>query len=478
MENQYLALFLSFSFVFLILFLTTAASKIFKLSEDLSRKIVHIAVGHWIILGMALFSSLPLLLITPISFVLINYLSYKYKIFKVMEQNDDSLGTVWYALSLLILSAAGFLLKQKEIAVIAILIMAYGDGMAALLGKKFGRRHWPVPYEKKTPVGSFTMFLFSFGVCLLTYGIMLGQIRIVHSILLALVATMAELVAKKGRDNLYVPLLTGLLAWMLSTRALDGYFWGMMLLALLVLAMGYYKKSITFSALVHGLWTAFLLLYFGGKMVFGALILFFILGSLASKVGKNQKKPMEKLQKRTGPRDVVQVYANAGGAIIMSMCYYATGNDIFHYAALVTFVAALADTISSEIGMLSKKEPISIVTFQKMQPGLSGGVTLLGILAALGASVLFSVLLLNGSMREVMLVSLLGFTGSLIDSLIGALFQAKYYVSKWHMLTERETIDGEKLSLKSGFKKINNDTVNFISTLLAGLLYLGIRLLA
>ena len=133
---------------------------------------------------------------------------------------------------------------------------------------------------------------------------------------------------------------------------------------------------------------------------------------------------------------MVQVYANAGGALIMVLLGEITGNSVFDKAALITFVAAFADTVSSEIGMLSKSDPVSIITFKKIQQGLSGGVSILGIAAAIFASLLFSLILVRGTLIEILFVVLLGSVGSMLDSLLGAVFQAKYYLDEHDILTE------------------------------------------
>ena len=73
----------------------------------------------------------------PLTFVIINYLSYKKGIIKVMERDkQDGLGTVYYAISLLILTIISFgIFKKPSLGLIPTLVMAYGDGLAAVIGK-------------------------------------------------------------------------------------------------------------------------------------------------------------------------------------------------------------------------------------------------------------------------------------------------------------------------------------------------------
>lgn len=113
---------------------------------------------------------------------------------------------------------------------------------------------------------------------------------------------------------------------------------------------------------------------------------------------------------------------DSAGAMIMVLHGTITGDTMFNLAALITFIAALADTVSSEIGMLSTREPIFILTFRKIQKGLSGGVSMFGFVVGLLASLLLSYLMLGNNHSEVILVTALGFLGSLMDSVIGAAF--------------------------------------------------------
>jgi uncharacterized membrane protein len=48
---------------------------------------------------------------------------------------------------------------------------------------------------------------------------------------------------------------------------------------------------------------------------------------------------------------------------------------------------ALADSVASDVGVLSKKDPISLCRFRPVPRGLSGGVSLLGTAASFAATV-------------------------------------------------------------------------------------------
>ena len=91
-----------------------ASAKVFeKAGKEASRKYIHIMLSNWWIIAMVFFDNMFWAAATPLLFVIVNYLSYKKGIIKVMERDDkdenkESLGTVYYALSLFILALLTF----------------------------------------------------------------------------------------------------------------------------------------------------------------------------------------------------------------------------------------------------------------------------------------------------------------------------------------------------------------------------------
>src|SRR5699024_9632271 len=121
--------------------------------SETSRKLVHILVGNWVFLT-PLFHDLWAVVLIPFTFIIINSLSLRYNLIKAMERDDDSLGTVYYAISLFVLSGAGFLLGWRSLPYIGILTMAYGDGLAAITGNRWGNRKLFSFAPEKTLAGS------------------------------------------------------------------------------------------------------------------------------------------------------------------------------------------------------------------------------------------------------------------------------------------------------------------------------------
>jgi uncharacterized membrane protein len=126
----------------------------------------------------------------------------------------------------------------------------------------------------------------------------------------------------------------------------------------------------------------------------------------------------------------------------------------------------MADTWGTEFGKLSPKKPISILNYKQMDHGLSGGITRIGILGSLLGSSLIGLTIwyvITTPSYIIYGIIICGFTGSIFDSFLGAIFQAKYETSMGKIVETPE----EGAILKSGVKWINNDLVNLLNTVYA-----------
>jgi uncharacterized protein (TIGR00297 family) len=241
--------------------------------------------------------------------------------------------------------------------------------------------------------------------------------------------------------------------------------------------LAYLKRSLT----IDGLWTAALLgtiIYaFGGITVWGVLIAFFISSSLLTKLHEKKEKDQNQ------GRNYRQVIANGIVAAICVVLYEIFQLELFMLAAVVSIASANSDTWASEIGALSKGKTINIMNLKWVPKGVSGAISRLGTFASL-LGALFIALVFIGllSIKEsitvplvieyVLIITLCGFIGNLIDSLLGASLQAKYQGMNSGQITEQSYLPNEKVILISGLVFMTNDTVNFLSSFAASLLSL------
>lgn len=195
------------------------SAKVFeKAGKEASRKYIHIMLSNWWVIAMIFFDSMIWAAFVPALFVVINYLSYKKGIIKVMERdssdkNKESLGTVYYALSLFILALITFgPLNKPEVGLCGIFVMGYGDGLAAVIGQAVKSRTFKIKGNTKSLAGCLSMFCVTLIIIasFLTYNN--ASFVAMKSILIAILMTIIEAISIKGTDNITVPLITSLLA--------------------------------------------------------------------------------------------------------------------------------------------------------------------------------------------------------------------------------------------------------------------------
>lgn len=184
-----------------------------KYGEEASRKFIHIMLANWWIIAMFLHTNAIWASIGPVSFIIINYLSYKKDLIKVMEREQkDGLGTVYYAISLFLMVVYTFgIIHRPEVGLCACFTMGYGDGLASVIGKKIKSKQYSIGDTTKSIAGTLTMFIVSliiFGVFLICTNSSLGLLK---ALILAIIATGVEAISIKGTDNLTVPIITCLL---------------------------------------------------------------------------------------------------------------------------------------------------------------------------------------------------------------------------------------------------------------------------
>jgi uncharacterized protein (TIGR00297 family) len=216
------------------------------------------------------------------------------------------------------------------------------------------------------------------------------------------------------------------------------------------------------------------------------MVAFFASSSMLSRLFTGRKREVMQVFAKGERRDHAQVLAN-GGAAALALIGLLLGLVPISLA-WVAFAASLAtvnaDTWATELGVLSSSSPRLVTTGRKVSPGTSGGVSLLGSLAALGGAFLvafFAALLLRplNLIPLVALLTLIGFIGSYADSLLGATVQAIYYCPECEKETERYPMHpcGAETIHRRGWRWLNNDWVNFLSSFVSAFMAAGLFVL-
>jgi uncharacterized protein (TIGR00297 family) len=224
----------------------------------------------------------------------------------------------------------------------------------------------------------------------------------------------------------------------------------------------------------------FVILYFGSLSWFFVLLLFFVIASLFTKYKYKQKRKMELAEENNGARGWKSVLANGGLAAVLAILYYLSHNNpVFILSFIGSLSFALSDTIATEVGLLSKAKPRSILTGKEIDTGQSGGVTIQGEIAALTGSLLIGImcgLLIPKDILLYMHVILpAAVTGGMIstniDSIFGATIQAKYRCETCRKYLEKRAMHCNFLTVQEkGISLVDNNVVNLLSAIIGAVI--------
>jgi uncharacterized protein (TIGR00297 family) len=203
----------------------------------------------------------------------------------------------------------------------------------------------------------------------------------------------------------------------------------------------------------------------GGMMPSVALVLFFVSGSILSALPGKTKV-------RTGDeslgRSWKQVAANGSIAtlLILATAIFPTYRDRLLMIAVASIAAAAADSWSTEIGTRYGGTVRDILSWRRIPAGISGGVSFLGLLAAVCAGLLVasSTYLHEARIKVLLVITLSAFFGAVCDSILGSSVQAKYQCGVCRELVETPEHCGVPASLVKGAEWIDNNVVNFAAT--------------
>ena len=243
-----------------------------------------------------------------------------------------------------------------------------------------------------------------------------------------------------------------------------------LIFAIIIAFAAYKLKSLDLSGAIAATVEGTLIFGLGGWKWAILLLAFFISSSALSKMFKARKKDLKEKFDKGSKRDAMQVIGNGGLAAIFAALNYFFPDALWTWLGFAAALAAVnADTWATELGVLNPSQPRLITNLkEKVEKGTSGGVSLIGTLAALAGSALIGVLAAiftpNGSFLSIFaIVTIAGLAGALFDSYLGATVQAIYYCPVCEKETERHPkhLCGNQTQFKRGFGWLSNDWVNF-----------------
>ncbi|HYF96537.1 MAG TPA: hypothetical protein VD947_00695 [Patescibacteria group bacterium] len=178
-----------------------------KLEPETARKIIHILVGSFIAFW-PLYMSWQTIQILSVLLLAGVLASYQFGVFGAIHKVPRrTSGELWYPIGI---GLAALLTTQPWIFCVAILHLSLADGIAAVIGKKYGVMHYKIGEHTRSIIGSFAFLVVSFVLCIFAFVVLKNELPGISLAVFAVVpflATAVESISRHGLDNVFIPLV-------------------------------------------------------------------------------------------------------------------------------------------------------------------------------------------------------------------------------------------------------------------------------
>jgi phytol kinase len=174
--------------------------------RELSRKIVHAGTGP--VLPLAWFLHIPIAIAVPLAVVVtvITLINHRWHLLPAVEDvGRRSYGTVAYGVAICLLLIL-FWAENPAAACAGVLVMAFGDGLAGLIGRAVRSPNWTVLEQRKSFIGTSTMAITSAVVLFALVLVTQSPLNPLRLFAVCSLAVGLEQISVLGIDNLSVPL--------------------------------------------------------------------------------------------------------------------------------------------------------------------------------------------------------------------------------------------------------------------------------
>lgn len=442
------------------------------LDKKYTRKIVHISVGfEWVILYHFMGESFHFLVVCLLCLFLLSLDFWAHIVPSLSSDGDNAPGTVYYGLAMSIMAAISLFLPDMLLPFgVGVIVTSLGDGMAGVVGQLIKRKN-PRIYGNKTVLGTVSTLLFSFFGILTFKAIYSVPLELWQVLLVSLFATALELVSTRGLDNITITIGSAFLSYFLIYYPCVIDYILPILLTPIIIAVVLSKHVLTARAVIFAVALDILVSLAFGNAGFLVLLVFLLLSVVSDKI-KGRYKGRAIDEDKHGARNEWQVFANGIVSATTAVLFIITKHQVFCAVYIAAVAEAFADTVASGIGIFAKNT-YDIFRFRKCEKGMSGGMSLIGTCSSLLASLfisIFAFLLGMTDLLSALLVSLVAFSGMILDSLLGSLLQVKYKCRACGQVTEQSVHCGESAEKYRGISFVDNNVVNIMANLFTAIL--------
>ncbi|MFQ5436559.1 MAG: diacylglycerol/polyprenol kinase family protein [Anaerolineae bacterium] len=207
--NNWLGFLLCFIYIFSIIGVAELLRRQRGYSSDFTRKVIHIGVGMLSWALHFLFDTPWFFIAAAVLFMIINFLDWRFGLIKSMASTDQSnLGTVYFPLAAAVVAL--LLWQQPPLMVAALMPLTWGDGLAPVIGKRWGKRPYTIHTSHRTLEGSAGFAAAAFLFTWLALWFIGGNPAIapvaalLPALVIALATTAVEAISIWGLDNLTI----------------------------------------------------------------------------------------------------------------------------------------------------------------------------------------------------------------------------------------------------------------------------------
>ncbi len=197
-------IFLTLVVIFIALVVNELLWRKKKIKNEVARKSIHISVAAFVAFW-PYYLSYRYIEYIALAFIIVIYISRRFGLFKSIEQvKRNTLGEYFFPLGILVVALFA---PQKEIFTTALLCVGFADGLAALVGQKYGRNNrYKIFSGFKSIAGSLTVLVVSLVILLLINYFGHLNLPIISFVLMPLDVALVEAFAPYGSDDFLIPL--------------------------------------------------------------------------------------------------------------------------------------------------------------------------------------------------------------------------------------------------------------------------------
>jgi uncharacterized protein (TIGR00297 family) len=301
-------------------------------------------------------------------------------------------GIVLYPLMVLILILV--FRHQLVNAAVGWAVMAFGDGMATVVGRSFPIA--ALPWNRAKSWGGSLAFVVG-GFASLVAVVRLFGAPLTAAIMAALViAAIMESMPLGVNDNIVVPVAVATVLLVFAPPLLHGAVappirWGWLAVNTVLAIMGYLLRTVDLSGMISGWLLGDIIILGAGGSLYIALLTFFIIGTACTRFGYARKARLGLAEEKGGRRGAAHGLANVGVAAICAVAAWRQSSLLPLFMGIASLATAAADTTASEIGQLFGRHTFLPLTFRRVERGTEGAISIEGTLAGALAALIVAI---------------------------------------------------------------------------------------